>query len=97
MTHNWRFQNNPETSDDYQIIDADSDSGDVVAIVPKTGNEQFDELTVYSRVALMTAAPALLAFAERVRVWLVSPALDADTLRQFAAEATAAIKQATGA
>lgn len=43
------------------ICDAATDNGDIVAVIPETGDEQYDNTVTMAHVLLVTAAPELLA------------------------------------
>lgn len=47
------------------IRDPNSDNNDIVAVVPKTGDEQHDNDVTHPLVVLLTAAPQLLASIQR--------------------------------
>lgn len=48
------------------IRDEDTNNFDVVAIVPKTGDEEYDDRVTYPIGKLLTAAPLMLALLQQV-------------------------------
>lgn len=62
---NWVFENDEEglagpPMDQWVIRDEDTDNRDIVAVVPKTGDEVHDNAVTYPHACLLTAAPELL-------------------------------------
>jgi len=48
------------------ICDENTDNFDVVAIVPKTGDEEYDDRVTYPTVKLLTAAPLMYTLLKQV-------------------------------
>ncbi len=94
---------NHEASDfeNWAIVDADSDNGDVVALVPKTDDVERPELAIAN---LFAAAPELLAALNRALPWIGRLIADGGHLNSVAPndaigamnQAQAAIDRATG-
>ncbi len=61
---NWTFENDGEglagePREQWLIRDLDTDNADIIAVVPKTGDEEYDDKVTYPNVKLMTDAPRL--------------------------------------
>lgn len=65
----WLHENDEGNLDRWLIIDPHSTNRDVVAEIPKTGDEEYDNEIVFPRAVLLAAAPELL---EALRAMVVS-------------------------
>lgn len=68
----WSFENDEEglrgiEREQWLIRDLDTDNHDIIAVVPKTGDEQYDDRVTYPNVKLLTAAKRLLEMCEQMR------------------------------
>ena len=101
----WSFMNDDaglagETCENWLITADESDNAEIVAVVPKTGDEEYDNDVTFHRVLLISSAPELLEACRAAMEFLedgtpedsISP-LEASTRRLL----IAAIKNATGA
>jgi len=61
----WTVENNEETYDTWNIVATETDNGDVVAEVPKTGDEDYDSKVSCANARLIAAAPDLLTACRR--------------------------------
>jgi hypothetical protein len=59
----WRVD---ETTDDFRVVDLATDNHDTIAIFEKTGDDDYDDLTVRPHVELFIASPSLVQAAKGV-------------------------------
>lgn len=65
----WVFENDEDglagpPMDQWVVRDEDTNNRDIVAVVPKTGDEGYDNTVTYPNARLIAAAPELLAALE---------------------------------
>ena len=72
---NLTFENDEEglagiEREQWLIRDLDTDNADIIAVIPKTGDEEYDDQVTYPNVKLLTAAPKLLQAVRSAHLFL---------------------------
>lgn len=60
MAEPFDWENDEETLENWLLRDPDTDNHDIVAIIPKTLDEAYDNEVTFPRVVLLAHAPKLL-------------------------------------
>ena len=91
----WTWENDEDWHEQWKIIATDTDNGDVIAFVPKSGDEEYDDDVTYANARLIAAAPELLATCEAM-LQILSYQKPTGITAAVMLQAQAAIVQAKG-
>lgn len=66
MTRNWQYENDDEglagdNCEQWIVRDFDTENRDIVAVIPKTGDEDYDNAVTWPNAQLVAASPDLLS------------------------------------
>lgn len=66
----WTYENDEESLEQWNIISPQTDNHDVVATVPKTGDEDYDNETIFANACLIAAAPEMFTILTAIEEWM---------------------------